>query len=79
MATSGLDGFMKVWDIRAYKPVYKYQMNGRAAQCLTISHKGMLAAAFGSQVYVRTICLSGYFFISNNERLEGLSFPSVSK
>lgn len=58
MATSGLDGFMKVWDIRAYKPVYKYQINGRAAQCLTISHKGMLAAAFGSQVYVFKDALS---------------------
>merc|ERR1712013_592071 len=52
MATSGLDGTLKVWDIRAYKPVYTYRMQGRPAHCTAISQKGMLAAAFGSQVYV---------------------------
>jgi len=52
MATSGLDGLLKLWDIRTYKPVYSYRMNGRPAAATAISHRGMLAAAFGSQVYV---------------------------
>ena len=52
MATTGQDGLMKVWDIRTFKPVYKYKMQGKAAHCLTISQRGMLAAAFGSNVYV---------------------------
>ena len=58
MATSGLDGLLKVWDIRAYKPVYSYRMKGRPAHCTAISHKGMLAAAFGSQIYVFKDALS---------------------
>ena len=58
MATSGTDGLMKVWDIRAFKPVYKYRMKGRPAHCLAISQRGMLAAAFGPQVYVGRV-LSG--------------------
>ena len=52
MATSGLDGMLKVWDIRSYKPVYTYRMQGRPASCLDISQKGMLAAGFGGRVYV---------------------------
>jgi len=52
MATSGLDGLLKVWDIRTYKSVYTYKMKGRPAHCTAISQKGMLAAAFGSQIYV---------------------------
>ena len=55
MATTGQDGLMKVWDIRTYQPVYKYKLYGKAAHCLAISQKGMLAAAFGSNVYVRHI------------------------
>ena len=52
MATTGQDGCMKVWDVRTYKPVYKYRVPGKAAHCLAISQKGLLAAAFGPKVYV---------------------------
>jgi len=52
MATSGLDGLMKVWDIRTYKPVYSYRMKGKAAHCLSISQRGLLAAAYGPKVVV---------------------------
>jgi len=54
MATSGLDGLVKVWDIRMYQPVYKYRIHGKAAQSLAISQKGLLAAAFGNKVFVST-------------------------
>jgi len=52
MATSGLDGLLKLWDIRNYKPIYSYRLKGRPAHCTAISQKGMLAAAFGPQIYV---------------------------
>jgi len=52
MATSGLDGLLKVWDIRMHKHVYSYRMKGRPAHCTAISQKGMLAAAFGSQIFI---------------------------
>ncbi|XP_065646581.1 uncharacterized protein LOC100201145 isoform X4 [Hydra vulgaris] len=52
MATSGLDGLIKVWDIRNYKSVYKYRLRGKPAQSLAISQKGMLAVAFGSKIHV---------------------------
>jgi len=58
MATSGMDGLMKVWDIRMYKQVYKYNLRGRPAHCLSISQKGMLAAAFGCNIYVFKDALS---------------------
>lgn len=52
IASSGLDGMLKVWDVRTFKPVYTYRMEGRPAQCLAISQRGMLAAGFGPRVYV---------------------------
>lgn len=58
MATSGLDGLLKVWDIRNYKPVYSYKMKSQPAHCITISQRGMLAAAFGSQIYIFKNALS---------------------
>jgi len=58
MVTSGMDGLLKLWDIRAYKPVYSYRMKGRPATTTAISQRGMLAAAFGSQVYVFKDALS---------------------
>jgi len=52
IASSGLDGMLKVWDVRTFKPVYTYRMEGRPAQCLAISQRGMLAAGFGPRIYV---------------------------
>lgn len=51
MATSGMDGLLKVWDIRTYKPLHAHRLF-RAARCLTISQKGQLAVGFGPHVYV---------------------------
>eukprot|EP00794_Sanderia_malayensis_P016154 gene16154-17777_t len=51
MATSGVDGMLKVWDIRTYKSLYAYRLH-RAAHSLSISHKGQLAVGFGPHVYV---------------------------
>ena len=70
MATSGTDGLMKVWDIRAFKPVYKYRMKGRPAHCLAISQRGMLAAAFGPQVYVSFLSVSDQKLKDNCGRIQ---------
>ncbi|ORY26568.1 BING4CT-domain-containing protein [Rhizoclosmatium globosum] len=51
MATSGLDGRLKVWDIRSYKPVHEYYTHTPASE-LSISQLGMLAVGFGPNVAV---------------------------
>ena len=51
MATSGLDGQMKVWDVRTYKTLQEYY-TPRPASSMTISHKGLLAVAFGPHLSV---------------------------
>ncbi len=50
--TSGMDGMMKVWDIRTYKALHGHRLH-RAAHALSISQKGQLAVGFGPNVYVR--------------------------
>ena len=52
LATSGLDGMMKIWDIRTYKPLHKYNTRSPAG-CLSFSQRGLLAAGQGSYVNVR--------------------------
>ena len=51
MATSGMDGLLKIWDIRTYKPLHAHRLS-RAAHSLNISQKGQLAVGFGPHVYV---------------------------
>ena len=51
MVTSGMDGMMKVWDIRTYKPLHALRLR-KAAHSLSISQKGQLAVGFGPHVYV---------------------------
>jgi U3 small nucleolar RNA-associated protein 7 len=51
MATAGLDGQMKVWDIRTYQPVHQY-FTPTPATHLSISQLGMLAVGFGPQVHI---------------------------
>jgi U3 small nucleolar RNA-associated protein 7 len=51
MATAGLDGQLKVWDIRTYKPVHEYY-TPTPAQSLSISQQGLLAVAHGPRVSV---------------------------
>ncbi|KAJ2777882.1 putative U3 small nucleolar RNA-associated protein 7 [Coemansia javaensis] len=51
MATSGLDGRVKVWDVRALGVLHEYR-TGRPAQSLDISQRGLLAAGYGPHVTV---------------------------
>ncbi|KAJ2730863.1 putative U3 small nucleolar RNA-associated protein 7 [Coemansia sp. Cherry 401B] len=51
MATSGLDGRVKVWDVRNFKPLHEYSTM-RPAHTLDISQRGLLAAGWGPNVTV---------------------------
>ncbi|KAJ2519414.1 putative U3 small nucleolar RNA-associated protein 7 [Coemansia sp. RSA 2049] len=51
MASSGLDGRLKIWDIRTFKSLHEYATT-RPAQSVDISHRGLLAAAHGPHVTV---------------------------
>ncbi|KAJ2875878.1 putative U3 small nucleolar RNA-associated protein 7 [Coemansia aciculifera] len=51
MATSGLDGSLKVWDIRNFKALHEYSTM-RPAQSLDISQRGLLAAGWGANITV---------------------------
>ncbi|XP_062515395.1 uncharacterized protein LOC134190874 [Corticium candelabrum] len=51
MATSGMDGMMKIWDIRTYKMMYKYITRSPAGN-LDFSQRGLLAAGQGSYVNI---------------------------
>lgn len=51
MVTSGLDKKLKVYDIRAFQPLQSYFLPA-GASCLSLSHRGLLAAATGDIVQV---------------------------
>jgi U3 small nucleolar RNA-associated protein 7 len=51
MATSGLDGTMKVWDMRKWAVVNEWTMQ-KPAQSLAFSQKGLLASGWGNHVSV---------------------------
>ena len=51
MCTAGLDGFMKVWDLRKYKCIHAYKPR-HPALSLDISDKGLVAMAVGREVQV---------------------------
>ncbi|KAI8896721.1 WD40-repeat-containing domain protein [Globomyces pollinis-pini] len=51
MATSGLDGQLKVWDIRTYKSLHSY-FTPKPASTLSFSAKGLLAVGAGSRLTV---------------------------
>lgn len=51
LTTSGLDGQIKVWDIRTYKEVHSY-FTVRPASTIDISHTGQLALGYGPHVQV---------------------------
>ena len=55
MATSGVDGQLKVWDVRTYRPLHSY-FTPRAATDLDFSDRGMLAAVHGGTVQVFKEC-----------------------
>ncbi|KAM7411653.1 hypothetical protein PAMA_021575 [Pampus argenteus] len=51
MATSGMDKKLKVYDIRAFKPLKSYFLPA-GASCLSLSQRGLLSAATGDIVQV---------------------------
>ncbi|XP_029011214.1 WD repeat-containing protein 46 [Betta splendens] len=51
MVTSGMDKKMKVYDIRAFKPLKSYFLPA-GASCLSLSQRGLLSAATGDVVQV---------------------------
>ncbi|KAJ2156980.1 putative U3 small nucleolar RNA-associated protein 7 [Coemansia sp. RSA 552] len=51
MATSGLDGRLKIWDVRNFKPMHEY-VTMRPAQSIDISQRGLLAAGWGPNIVV---------------------------
>jgi len=55
MATSGVDGQLKLWDVRTYKPLHSY-FAPRTATDLDFSDRGLLAAVHGPTVQVFKEC-----------------------
>ncbi|KAF9439234.1 Small subunit (SSU) processome component [Entomortierella beljakovae] len=51
MATAGLDGQLKLWDLRTYKAVQEY-FTPTPASSLSVSQRGLLAVGFGSHVSI---------------------------
>ncbi|KAF9212335.1 Small subunit (SSU) processome component [Podila verticillata] len=51
MATAGLDGQLKLWDLRSYKPMQEYYTPSPAAS-LSISQRGLLGVGFGPHVSI---------------------------
>ncbi|KAI0244435.1 putative U3 small nucleolar RNA-associated protein 7, partial [Massospora cicadina] len=49
MATAGLDGKLKVWDLREYKPLYEYT-TPRPAASIQFSQRGILAVGFTGNI-----------------------------
>ena len=54
MATSGLDGQLKLWDIRTYKPLQQYYTKSPVSS-ISISQLGLLGVGWGPHVTVNTI------------------------
>ncbi|XP_014668594.1 PREDICTED: WD repeat-containing protein 46-like [Priapulus caudatus] len=55
MATAGVDRSLRVFDLRTYKPLYKYKISA-GATCLNFSQTGLLAAGLGNVVEVYKDC-----------------------
>jgi len=51
MVTSGLDGQLKIWDLRTYKMIHSYY-SVPPASCIDVSQTGMLGLAHGARVQV---------------------------
>ena len=56
MATSGLDGQMKIWDLRNYKHLNAYY-TPTPATSLDISQSGLLGVGFGPRIQVGNMSL----------------------
>ena len=55
MCTAGMDGFMKVWDLRKYTCLHTYKLDHPCVS-LDISDRGMVAMALGRSVQVLKDC-----------------------
>ncbi|KAF9955859.1 Small subunit (SSU) processome component [Modicella reniformis] len=51
MATAGLDGQLKLWDLRNYKSIQEY-FTPTPASSLSVSQRGLLAVGFGPNITV---------------------------
>ncbi|XP_063933768.1 uncharacterized protein LOC135145578 [Zophobas morio] len=51
LVTSGLDGQMKIWDIRNYKLLYEY-FTPTPASCLSLSQTNLLGVSYGPHVQI---------------------------
>ena len=51
MTTAGLDGLVRVWDLRMYKRLHQYS-TGQAVSSLSISQRGLLAAGCRTDIKV---------------------------
>ncbi len=49
MVTAGVDGQVRVWDVRTFKPLHSYFSHAPATS-LEISQQGLLAVGFGTRV-----------------------------
>ena len=54
MATAGVDGDVKIWDVRNFKTVHTYFSHAPATN-LRVSQQGLLAVGFGSRVQVTAV------------------------
>ena len=52
MATGGMDGRVRIWDLRMYKEQFSYTVRGGLPHSLDISQTGLLAVGHGSHVTV---------------------------
>lgn len=51
MATAGLDGYMKVWDLRKFTPLHSYKID-HPAMSLDVSDKGLIGMAVGRTMQI---------------------------
>ena len=56
MATSGVDGKVRVWDVRTNRSLHSYR-TAQPARSLSISQRGLLAAGCNTDVQVSEIWL----------------------
>ena len=55
MATSGLDGQLKIWDIRTYKPLQSYYTLSPASS-ISLSQKNLMSVTYGPHVTIWKDC-----------------------
>ena len=59
--TGGLDGRVKVWDVRTFKILHEYRLR-QAVETMAVSQRGVLAMGFGTHVEVSFFSFSSFFF-----------------